>query len=66
MSREDETDPPPTAAPESPVRLTRTEQEQLNEVLSRRRVAQEIDYDKVYEEPTMKYALEMEQQGYVF
>ena len=66
MSREDETAPPPTAAPESPVRLTRTEQEQLNEVLLRGREPQQFDYDKIMDEPTMRYGLEMEQQGYVF
>ena len=66
MSRDDETVPPPTDAPESPVRLTKTEQEQLNEVLLRGREPQQFDYDKIMDEPTMRYGLEMEQQGYEF
>ena len=48
------------------MRLTRTEQEQLNEVLLRGREPQQFDYDKIMDEPTMRYGLEMEQQGYVF
>lgn len=48
------------------IRLTKEEQRQLNEVLMRGREPQRFDYDKILDEPTMRYGLEMEQQGYEF